>query len=213
MNFKKMALILSMGICLPMLAACSNNQGNVNMDDSFTNSNLVGYFPHRLFDVSMYDALQLIEDETFNGILYFGFPRCPWCRASVPVMIEASNELEVDIFYVSRAHDLREGVWNEWDAKMAWWLEDQIEMQWHEFEDGTYRPNIFVPLVVHINNGIVVDSHRGTFSGHEHIYVDGVRILPELTDLEFENLLNIYKRTLSGVNNSGECNVIDPRCS
>jgi len=173
-----------------LLAACGQERGNPFPASDMSAYEISG--AHRFFDVTMEEALALRSDETFNGILYFGFPACPWCQAAVPLMHEASLETGTDIFYVSRRHELREGDWLDWDMEMAWWLSEQIEMRWLDDED---RPNIFVPQIIHLREGVVGDSHRGTFEGHEP--VDGE--LPALTASEREELLGTYMRIFSGV--------------
>ena len=153
-----------------------------------------GLTDHHFYDVTMAEVLNLREDMDFDGIIYFGFPQCPWCQAAVPVLNEASRQTGVPVFYVSRDPQIREeGNWLELDQEMARWLDNQFGLQWlyEEGEDGEdvpVRPNIFVPQVIHLRRGEVVDHYRGTFE--EHLPEDGV--LPELTERQHEELLQIY---------------------
>lgn len=156
---------------------------------------------HNFVELSMEEALELL-DENFEGILYFGFPGCPWCQATVPLMHEAALDVDVEIFYVSRDRDLRVGDWLEHDAAMAWWLYNNgvPNMRWideegdlvevEDEEELGYRPNINVPQIVHIRNGEIVDSHRGTFEGAES---------PEMSDEERATLLARYIEIFSAV--------------
>jgi len=251
MKLKKMIFLTMIGVFMMAFMACSNDNDNGNTTDETTTSptyvenptenddlttGFVNNFPradmseyeleddHRFYEVSMYEALQLRDDENFDGILYFGFPRCPWCQAAVPFIHEMSQEVGVDIFYISRAHDLREGEWVDWDVEMAWWFyengvenmlwlytapdEDADEDEIEAFEPERIRPNINVPQIVHLRNGIVVDSHRGTFEGHEHVGEGDDRHLPELTDAESAALLEIYNRIFSSATTDG-CSLIE----
>jgi len=207
MKFKKLIFLILIGVLAMALVACSSNDVNDLTDDnnnpsgSETNFSLVDRMlsdygiegEHRFFEVGIDEALQLLEDETFDGILYFGFPDCPWCQVAVPIIHEASQQTNTDIFYVSRRHEIRDAEgWEEWDIEMAWWLDEQIEMNWIYDEGGEpYRPNIFVPQVIHLRNGTVIDDHRGTFEGNDPL----IPLTPE----QHEGLLEIYTRILSAV--------------
>jgi len=49
---------------------------------------------------NMDQIVELVENG--SGIIYFGFPECPWCRTAVPAMIEAAAELGIEeIFYMN----------------------------------------------------------------------------------------------------------------
>ena len=211
MKFNRLFFLTLMGMFSLVLAACSNNDDSTSNQHNFPSSDMSEYgidSDHHFYDITMYEALQLRDDESFNGILYFGFPVCPWCQVAIPAIHEASQETGTDIFYVSRRHDLREGEWLEWDEEMAWWLDEQIEMRWHDFsvDGGIYRPNIFVPQIIHLRDGVVIDEHEGTFAGHDPIDDE----LPDLTDEEYATLLETYIRIFSGVH---MCDIDDDNCS
>ncbi|MCL1991295.1 MAG: thioredoxin family protein [Defluviitaleaceae bacterium] len=125
-------------------------------------ANLSGYgIDHTdvpFLQLEMKDAVALIQDETFNGILYFGFPGCPWCRAAVPILNEAAKETDTTIYYVDRSHGLRTETFKKWDLEMATWLDTQIFMK----KMGDV-PNIYVPQIIHLKAGKVVDSQRSVF--------------------------------------------------
>lgn len=256
MKLKKMIFLTLMGLLLITMVACSDdntgddptddpvvddlaNNEEEPTDDVYDTNGFVHTFPladmsdygidddHRFYEVGMDEALALRYDEDFNGILYFGFPGCAWCRATVPHMYDVSQALNVDIFYVSRARDIREGVWLDWDAQMAWWLYDNgvPNMRWIDEagalvdvgeEDGAYRPNINVPQVIHLRNGVIVDSHRGSFEGHDMVGEGDDRHLPEMTSEEIDTLVGVYHRIFAGPNQIEPCGIddeVDEGCS
>jgi len=211
MKIKNLTFLALVGILALTLIACSNDT-SANEGHDFPPADMSEYEiedDHYFYSVTMYEALQLLDDESFNGIIYFGFPACPWCQAVLPAMHEAALETNTDIFYVSRRHDLREGEWLYWDEQMAWWLDEQIEMRWiyldedgeevTEVTDQPHRPNIFVPQIIHLRGGMVVNDHEGTFEGHDMVEEDDDRHLPELTEEEYEALLDTYITIFSGV--------------
>jgi len=212
MTFKKALPLLLVAVLVFIVAACSpDEQESAVFVNNFDPSDMSTYYiegEHSFYDVSMYEVLNLRYLENFNGILYFGFPSCPWCQAAVPVIHDAAQAAGVNIFYISRAGALREGDWLDWDAEMAWWLyengmtnmawlytrpdEDADEEEIENFVPERIRPNINVPQIVHLRNGVIIDQHRGTFEGHDHEIVDDVRFLPELGEDEYNNLFDRY---------------------
>lgn len=222
MKFKSV-VILALGIVATgLLVACGDEDSGASGTDRLGFENhfsLVSGMDeygiegeHRFYEVSMYEALQLRQNDDFDGILLFTFPTCPWCQQAVPIVHEASQLADVDIFYVSRAHDLREGDWLDWDAEMAWWLYEHgvSNMAWIDEEgqvtlsesDDAFRPNISVPQIVHLRSGQVLGNHRGTFDGHDRLE-DGT--LPALTDQERATLLDVYLNIFSAVNEIEAC--------
>jgi len=178
------------------LAGCGNSAEEGGVELNLPKSDLTAYGieePHRFYDLSMLDVMDLVTNEAFDGVLYFGFAECPWCQESVPVLQEASQNTEVDILYVSRAHVLREGEWVDADIEMAWWFDGQVGLEWLVDEEGEpTRPNIFVPFVVHVSGGEVVSAHRGTiWSDAEDGY------LLELSPEQRADLLSLYEGLLT----------------
>ena len=43
------------------------------------------------------EVLDVIEKGT--GIIYLGFPDCPWCRSALPVLLEAAEDYKIDTIY------------------------------------------------------------------------------------------------------------------
>lgn len=51
-------------------------------------------------------AAEILKDRT--GVLYFGFPECPWCRISMPVMNEVAQAGDIDQIHYVDARELRD---------------------------------------------------------------------------------------------------------
>ena len=43
------------------------------------------------------EVVEIIENGT--GVIYLGFPECPWCRNAVPVLLEAATETGIETIY------------------------------------------------------------------------------------------------------------------
>jgi len=192
-----------------LIIGCESKTGNQNIETSLHYADMTEYGivdGHNFIQIGMDEALKLTQDSLWEGILYFGFPTCPWCQAAVPIMNEAALQSGINIYYVSRAGYLREGIWLEWDEEMAWFLHEQIDnMRWIYENDVAIRPNINVPQIVHLKGGVVIDQHRGTFE--EHVRLED-RTLPELTDYQKEELLNRYLEIFNEVQLQESCPLV-----
>lgn len=223
MKIEKRILLVLGALLTVLLVACGNAASSTdsNTDEGHVDDWMSEYGireEHRFYEISMYEALQLRDEEDFDGILLFTFPECPWCRQAIPIVHKASQIEGVDIFYVSRSHSLREGEWLDWDAEMAWWLYEQgvANMAWlyEALDDDAdedevperIRPNINVPQIVHLRSGQVLGNHRSTLEGHDPVEnEDGGRELPDLTDEQRAMLLEIYVGIFSAVNEVEAC--------
>lgn len=215
MTLKSIAFVLTAGLIVFGLAACgmfdstSSDNGSTHGLPHRDMSEYALDDDHRFYALSMEDAVDLVKEDGFNGIVVFAFAACPWCQSAIPVLDEVARATDVDVFYIDRSRDLRTDEWLEYDAAMAWWLNEQVELGWidaeframtHPEAGEPFRPNISVPHLFHIRNGLVVDSHRSTFEGHDRIEdEDGDLFLPEMTVEERSALVGEYTRILSNL--------------
>ena len=96
---KKIALVMSM--ILVLLVGCNketdaekfkneyeslngqtSQSGKKYLNVEIEKDNIIKY-------VSISELLDVIKNET--GVIYLGFPECPWCRTAVPALLEAAN--------------------------------------------------------------------------------------------------------------------------
>lgn len=52
------------------------------------------------------DAVKFLKEGT--GVIYFGFPQCPWCRSLVPYLEEIGNEYGIEEIYYLNIKDIRD---------------------------------------------------------------------------------------------------------
>lgn len=159
--------------------------------------------PQNRFVYADIDKIKEVINGT--GVIYFGFPECPWCRNSVPVIEEAAKQAGIDKIYYLNVYDIR-------DEKK---LDDNgnvitIKEGTEEYKDllnllgdslpeykGLNDPSIkriYVPLVITVKNGKVIDSHLSTVESQKNPYV-------ELTDDQYSELLKLYKDAFSQIAN------------
>lgn len=129
---------------------------------------------------SSYDEVfSLLENGT--GVIYFGFPTCPWCRNLVPVLLDSQLEAGLDkIYYLNNKEDRdtkvlengkiiteKEGTDNY--KKLLEKL-DPVLGEYKELEDSSIK-RLYFPTVIFVKDGKIVDSHIGTVSSQENPYI------------------------------------------
>ena len=147
---------------------------------------------------SSYDEiLEVLKSGT--GVIYFGYPECPWCRNLVPVMLSAATEVELDTIYYLNIKEDRDllildntgkVITEKKGNKKYFELLDSLgeildnyiltDSNGNTFDTGEKR--IYVPLIVCVKDGVIVDHHLGTIDAQEDPYV-------ELSDRQKEELL------------------------
>lgn len=146
------------------------------------------------------EIVELLESGT--GVIYFGYPECPWCRNAVPVLLDAAEEVGVSkIYYMNMKEQRDELVVDEngniiakdtgtSDYKKLLTALDEVlddyiikDEEGNEYNTGEKR--IYVPLVVFVKNGEIVGTHMDTVSSQTNPFV-------ELTDEQEDELEQIY---------------------
>ena len=125
------------------------------------------------------EVLGLFQDGT--GILYFGFPTCPWCRTLLPVLSEVLTEHpEITLFCRDLREDrdeyrldadgsprlVREGTafYDELRSLLEAWLGP-----YRGLNDDSIR-RIYMPTLVFLRDGEVRAVHIGTVDGQQSGY-------------------------------------------
>lgn len=128
---------------------------------------------------SNYDEIFKILDGT--GIIYFGFPQCPWCRNAVPVLLEAAEEVGIDkIYYLNNLEDRdilslkggnviteKEGTKNY--KKLLEKLGSSASV-YEGLEDESIK-RLYFPTVIAVKNGKIIDTIVGTVDSQEDPYI------------------------------------------
>lgn len=146
-------------------------------------------------------AIDILQNKT--GIIYFGFPQCPWCRNIVEVLLEVKKELKVDTIYYYNALEIRDEKVLE-DGKIVTskkgtkkyykileLLGDKASVYEGLNDDSIKR--LYFPTVVFVRNGKVVDTHMSTVSSQNDPY-------KKLTKKQKEELKKIYSKGIREMN-------------
>lgn len=112
-----------------------------------------------------------------TGIIYFGFPECPWCRNAVPVLLEAAETTGVDTIYYFNALDIRDEKFLDANGEIVTTKEGTEEYKqllkkldkYLSVYDGLNDDSIkrlYFPTVFFIKEGVVIGNHIGTVDSH-----------------------------------------------
>lgn len=167
-----------------------------------------------------YDKLlEVIENGT--GIIYLGFPECPWCRNALPVLFDAAKENAVEVIYYMNILNERDSYVVE-DGKLIYATDDEgnekkgtegyfkllealdehlsdyvILYEDEEYEVGEKR--IYAPSVIFVRDGEVLGIHVSTVESQEN---------PKegLTAEQYDELYSIYEDYILETQN-GTCSI------
>lgn len=102
-------------------------------------------------NVFVYRSLDEINKilENGTGVVYLGFPECPWCKGYIPYLNEvAINEHLDKIYYFNILNDRKNNTSGY--KKTAQLLNDYLKY------DNEGNKRIYVPAVIAVNNGKIV---------------------------------------------------------
>lgn len=149
------------------------------------------------------DADEIIDVlDNGTGIIYLGYPECPWCRNAVPVLLEAASELNVkDVHYMNLKDErdtievmedgtlktTKEGTegYKKLLKRLDAVLDEYVLEDLNGNEVKTGEKRIYVPLVLFVREGKIVGVHSDTVSSQTNPYV-------ALTTDQKNELLDIY---------------------
>jgi thiol-disulfide isomerase/thioredoxin len=95
-----------------------------------------------------------------TGVVFLGFPSCPWCQAYVPMLNDVAKEVGIEkIFYLNIQED-RANNSPEYQAIVEI-LKDHLDL------DNEGKPRVFVPDVTVVDHGKIIghDNETSTISG------------------------------------------------
>lgn len=169
-----MKKIISILLCMCCLCACSNQpQSNpkycdsedttCGLKESADMSEYDGFDDkHNAFvEISMDEAIEMYQNKQ-TGIIYFGFPNCPWCLEAIPLLNEVALKHEAIVYYVRTRDKDHNLLYDDEDKKLLFpYMEDFLDRN----DEGELH--LFVPFVVAIKDGITLNAHLGTLDSHD----------------------------------------------
>ena len=141
------------------------------------------------------EIIKLLKSGT--GVIYFGFPECPWCRNALPVLLDATDcSCQEDIYYFN-ALSIRDIKHLDDDGKIV--TDQKGTSDYYEIVKllgdnlGAYNglndesiKRLYFPTIVFVKDGKIVSTHISTLDSQEDPYQN-------LTKKQEKELKNIYE--------------------
>lgn len=165
---------------------------------------------------SNYDEIINIIKEG-SGIIYLGFPECPWCRSALPILFNAVKENDINtIYYLNIKNDRdsyvvkdeklvyevdnegKEKKGTEGYFKLLEVLDKHLTEYTISYEGKTYETGekrIYAPTVIFVRDGKVLGLHVSTVSSQKSGF-------DKMTDEQIDELFGIYEDYILEMKNS-----------
>ena len=152
------------------------------------------------------ELLDIIKNKT--GVIYLGFPTCPWCRSALPVLFDVLKDNNIERLYYKNILTVRDsyvvengkltyevdsdgneikgedGYFELLDALDEYLTEYKISYEGKLYETGEKR--LYAPTVIFVRDGKVIGLHESTVESQKSGY-------DELTKEQYEELYSIYE--------------------
>ena len=151
---------------------------NENVNINISKNNPIKY-------VTLDEVFDIIQNKT--GVIYFGFPGCPWCRNMIPVLFEATKNNNIDTIYYFNPRNVKKSDNDEYNK-----LKEILNEYLSEDENG--QKVLYVPDVYFIKDGKIVGHHLGTVDSQEDPTIS-------LTEEEKNELLDIFNELFEKIRN------------
>lgn len=151
---------------------------NENVNINISKNNPIKY-------VTLDEVVDIIQNKT--GVIYFGFPGCPWCRNMIPVLFEAAKNNNIDTIYYFNPRNVKKSDNDEYNK-----LKEILNEYLSEDENG--QKVLYVPDVYFIKDGKIVGHHLGTVDSQEDPTIS-------LTEEEKNELLDIFNELFEKIRN------------
>lgn len=142
------------------------------------------------------DIDELLDVIQSDGIIYFGFEECPWCRNALPILIESAKEKKVEKIYYYNIKEIRDKLVLDEEGKVQ--VEKEKSDDYQKIYEALYEDlsvyeglnddsikRLYAPTVVFIKNGKVVKMHEGTVESQVDSNIP-------MNDKEMKELKEIY---------------------
>lgn len=146
----------------------TNEEGKKYPSVSISSNNIIKYSYEQ-------EIINLFNNKE-DAVIYFGYPTCLYCRTSVEVLLNTTNNTKLDVIYYV---DTERTTISD---KLLNLLGDNLT------EDG----KVYTSLVIFINDGEIVSYNKNTLSSHKDPY-------QKLNESQIEGLSEIFKYGINDV--------------
>ena len=126
-----------------------NKEKNTNIDgkkfaEEYTSVTKDNVFVYRNAE----EIINILEHGT--GVVYLGFPECPWCQAYVPYVEEVAKKVGIDKVYYFNIKEDRKNNTEEYQK-----IVKILDVYLPNDDEGNKR--IYVPAIIIVQNGKIVE--------------------------------------------------------
>ena len=186
-------LIAIVGTLLIYNSCAKKEEDNIKFSKEYTSVGEKNVFTYRALD----EIINIMEKGT--GVVYLGFPECPWCNAYVKYLNEVALEVGIDkIYYYNILEDRKNNT--EGYQKVVAILKDYLQ------NDDEGNPRIYVPNVsFHIQGKVVGNDYETSKDTHGLSNPDEYWNEEEVKELK-ETLKKYMDAIFIKLNSCTECN-------
>lgn len=142
---KKGLILILIITCTIALIGCSKKEINdaEKFAEEYNQVTEYNYFVYR----NGTEIIKILENGT--GVIYLGFPECPWCQAYVPIVNEVADIEGIEkIYYFNILEDRKANT--ETYKKIVQKIDKYLQYD----EEGNKR--IYVPAVIFVEKGEII---------------------------------------------------------
>lgn len=140
---RKVVLVIILLLTLTLTACKENISDSQKFAEEYTEVPEYNVFVYKDSE----EIIKILEHGT--GIVYLGFPECPWCQAYVPILSEVADIEGIDkIYYFNILNERKENTQNY--QKMVSILSDYLQYD----DEGNKR--IYVPAIIAVIDGQII---------------------------------------------------------
>lgn len=188
---KKLLLIIPIIFAFLLIGCTKTETDAEKFANEYTELTEDNYFVYRNSE----EIIKILEHGT--GVVYLGFPECPWCQAYVPILNEVSDIEGLEKIYYYNVFEDRKNNTEDYQ-KMVEILSDYLQFD----DEGNKR--IYVPAIIVVSKGEIVGFDDETsydtkgFDSPEDYWTD-----EEVSDLKLK-LTDMINKVLD--NKCTDCN-------
>lgn len=155
------------------------------------------------------EIIDILKNGT--GVIYFGFPECPWCRNLVPILVDTLNEYTMPFYYYN-AYEIRDNKHLDDNGDIV--VDKEGTKEYYEIVDilkdylGEYSglndnsiKRLYFPTIVFVKEGKILYVHTGTLDSQEDPYVS----LTDEQKNELANIISVYATKVYDVVCDDQC--------
>ena len=173
---------------------CAKSEGdNIKFSKEYPSVGEKNVFTYRSLD----EIIRIMEKGT--GIVYLGFPECPWCQAYVKYLNETALDVGIEKIYY---YDILDDRTNNTEGykKIVNLLKDHLQ------NDDEGNPRIYVPNVsFHVDGKVIGNDYETSKDTHELSNPSEYWTTEEVNELK-SNLKKYMDAVFIKLNSCTECN-------